>query len=57
MMSSRATNSGNQTANPYERYDQPQDGDDLIDPDDGKHPPNLIPAPENPLTSTLNQLP
>ncbi|GAB7362911.1 hypothetical protein MBLNU230_g3213t2 [Neophaeotheca triangularis] len=34
MMPSGPTNSGNQTANPYDRYDAPTDGDDLIDPDD-----------------------
>lgn len=27
---------GNQSGNPYEHYDNPVEGDDLIDPDDGK---------------------
>lgn len=30
-----ASAGGNQSANPYEQYDRPTDGDDLIDPDDG----------------------
>lgn len=34
MMASSA--GGNQAGNPYEHYDNPVEGDDLIDPDDGK---------------------
>lgn len=33
-----ATSGGNQTANPYQRYDEPVVDDDLIDPDDGMSP-------------------
>ena len=37
MMPSAGGNPNNQTANPYEHYDDPGLDDDLIDPDDGTH--------------------
>jgi hypothetical protein len=34
---------GSRSANPYEHYDNPSmEGDDLIDPDDGKAQSNLV---------------
>lgn len=38
MMPSGSGNPNNQTANPYEHYDDPGLEDDLIDPDDGTEP-------------------
>lgn len=69
MMPSGPTNSGNQTANPYDRYDAPTDGDDLIDPDDGKRAKPLpkerqfteqrtnSPSPQQPSTTSTTPAP
>jgi hypothetical protein len=41
MPSAAAAGGGSRSANPYEHYDNPSmEGDDLIDPDDGKPPTN-----------------
>lgn len=42
MMPSGSGNPNNQTANPYEHYDDPGLEDDLIDPDDGMRYPTLF---------------
>ena len=39
-----ATSGGNQTANPYQQYDEPVVDDDLIDPDDGTSANTVIHA-------------